>query len=153
MNWYAAHLVLYVQLKKVRQEHFPIWENIVLIKADSEEEAFARAEQRGREDEGDCDGSFRWGGQVATWVFAGVRKLVLCQDADERPGDGTEITYSEMELDSRESVAKFVQGQPVAVRYRDQVRSTKQHKKPKRNNALAGRKGTDALQGEVMKQR
>ena len=76
MSWYAAHLILHVQLKKQHQDHFPVWENIVLIKADSEEEAFAKAEQRGHEDEGNSNGTFRWNGQPAAWAFAGIRKLV-----------------------------------------------------------------------------
>jgi hypothetical protein len=40
MKWYAAHLVMFVQFKKHRQGSYPIWENIVLIKARSDQEAF-----------------------------------------------------------------------------------------------------------------
>ena len=36
MRWYAAHIVLYVQLKSGRQKDFPVWENIVLLHARSE---------------------------------------------------------------------------------------------------------------------
>jgi hypothetical protein len=46
MSWYAAHIVMRVKLKAGRQERFPVWENIILIQAGSEDEAFARAEQR-----------------------------------------------------------------------------------------------------------
>lgn len=122
MSWYAAHLILYVKLKDQHQKRFPLWENIVLIKAGSEEEAFAKAEQRGREEEGDDDGSFRWGGKPAEWVFAGVRKLTSCQDPDKRPNDGTEISYTEMEADSREAIEKLVAGQAVSVKVTERFR-------------------------------
>jgi hypothetical protein len=80
MSWFAAHIVMFVKVTGKRQRRFPVWENIVLIEADSEARAFAKAEQRGRLDEGDDGGSFRWGGQPASWVFAGVRKLTLCDE-------------------------------------------------------------------------
>jgi hypothetical protein len=120
MSWFAAHLIMFVRLKERPQTKVTVWENIVLLRADSEHEAFAKAEQRGRDDEGDDDGSLLWDGQPATWVFAGVRKLTLCQDPDKRPGDGTEITYTEMQVDSEQAVRKLVEGQSVALRYREQ---------------------------------
>src|SRR5262249_14552396 len=95
VSWYTAHIVMMVRFKEYPQEHFPIWENIVLLEANSDDGAFANAEERGREDEGDDDGTFRWGGKPATWVFAGVRKLTLCEDGRNRPEDGTELSYLE----------------------------------------------------------
>jgi hypothetical protein len=118
-KWFAAHLVLYVQLKDQPQGRCTVWENIVLIKAASEEEAFEKAERRGRNESGDDDGTFRWNGKPARWVFAGVRKLTSCEDPDRRPDDGTEITYTEMQLESEESVRKLVQGDPVKIQYTD----------------------------------
>jgi hypothetical protein len=115
MTWYAAHLILYVRFKTGRQRHYPVWENIVLIRATTAEQAMAKAERRGREDEGDCDGSFRWDGRPAEWVFAGVRKLMRCVDADEQPRDGTEVTYLELEVGSKEALQKFVDGERVSL--------------------------------------
>ncbi len=119
-NWYAAHLILCVKVKDGPQKKFPVWENIVLIKANSEDEAFEKAEQRGREEEGDDDGTFRWGGKRASRQFAGVRKLTLCQDSDQRPADGTEVTYSEMEVESEQAVRKLAEGKQVAVKFADE---------------------------------
>jgi hypothetical protein len=118
-KWFAAHLVLYVQLKDHPQGRCTAWENIVLIKAASEEEAFAKAERRGREEAGDDGGTFRWNGKPARWVFAGVRKLTSCEDPNRRPDDGTEISYTQMQLDSEQSVLKLVQGDPVKIQYTD----------------------------------
>jgi hypothetical protein len=119
-NWYAAHLILYVKRKNGPQRRYPVWKNIVLVKAATDEEAFAKAEARGKEEEGDDDGTFRWGGKPAQWVFAGVRKLTLCEDPERRPDDGTEVSYTEMELDSQQAVRKLVQGRAVAVNYKEE---------------------------------
>src|SRR6266851_5252206 len=125
MNWYAAHIIMAVQLRSRRQTRFPVWENIVLIAAASEAEAFPKAEQIGRRNEGDDGGSFTWGGQPATWVFAGVRKLTECASIGDRPGDGTEISYIEMELDSQEAVDQLAAGASVALRYNERYRVMK----------------------------
>lgn len=117
-KWYAAHLVLYVRLKHGQQACFPVWENVVLVKAASEDEAFAKAEARGQEDATE-DPSFRWDGRPAEWIFAGVRKLTLCQDPEHRPGDGTEVTYLEMELPSEAAVRKLASGNHLSVRLMD----------------------------------
>jgi len=117
--WYAAHIVMYVKLKDGTGGKTTIWENVVLIKAASEEEAFAKATQRGHADEGDDDGTFRWGGKPARWLFAGIRKMTLCDDPEKRPGDGTEVSYTEMEVESEQAVWKLLEGKPIAVRLKD----------------------------------
>jgi hypothetical protein len=114
---------MYVKLKQGSQKRYPLWENIVLFQAESEDEAFAKAECRGREEEGDDDGSFRWDNKPAEWVFGGVRKLVLCEEEGKRPKDGTEISYSEIEAESKEALGKFINGEPVAVKFRDRYRA------------------------------
>jgi hypothetical protein len=122
MPWYAAHIVMTVHIKGKRQSRFPVWENIVLIKAKSEREAFLKAEENGHANEGDDDGTFRWDGQPATWLFAGIRKLALCVDPRSRPNDGTEITFNEYLLDSKEAVEKYAAGDQVNLLCRDQFR-------------------------------
>jgi hypothetical protein len=119
MAWYAAHLILYFRSKKAAQKRFLLWENIVLIKAASEEEAYAKAEARGRQS-ASSDPTIRVHDQPAELVFAGVRKLVLCEDQDKRPADGTEISYTEMEVHSEEAIRKLIGGEPVAVTIVDQ---------------------------------
>jgi|SRR6266851_683697 len=116
MSWFAAHIIMSVKLKSKQQRRFPVWENIVLVEADSEERAFQKAERRGRLDEGDDDGTFTWGGQPATWIFAGVRKLTACENFDLPPKDGTEISFLEFELDSKEAVRKLAQSGQVRMR-------------------------------------
>lgn len=117
MSWYAAHAVMYVRFKDDQQESYPFWENILLIEANSDEEALAKATQRAKEDEGDSRGTFTWLGRPAQWCFAGIRKLTSCEDSDNKPGDGTEITYLEMEVSDEDDFSRFINGEPVVVRY------------------------------------
>ena len=115
MTYYAAHIILAVKLKNRTQTKFPIWENIILIEADNETEAFTKAEAHGRQATGDDDGSFQWQGEPACWEFAGVRKLTECALMGNHPSDGDEISYLEMELESPEAVRKFVEGDATKV--------------------------------------
>jgi hypothetical protein len=122
MNWYAAHVVLYVKFKNTVQDRFPVWENVVLIEAKSEDEAFAKAEAWGATEASD-DGSFTWEGHAAEWVFAGVRKIVECAFLNGRPSAGEEVSYTEMEVDSEDAVEKLARGEDVAVWIRDRYRA------------------------------
>ena len=117
--WYTAHLLMYVRRKNRQDGPIPVWENLVLVKGDSESEAFAKAERRGKRDEGDDEGTFRWAGEPAEWVFAGVRKLTLCEDPEKRPGDGDEISYLELEVDSERSIRDLLAGKSTAVKLHD----------------------------------
>jgi hypothetical protein len=116
MNWYAAHAMMYVRFKDGVQNKYPFWENIFLIQADSDEEAFEKAEQRAKEDEGDSCGSFTWEERPASWSFAGIRKVVDCAEATDQPTDGTELTFLEMEVDSEAAFSKLLNGEPVMVK-------------------------------------
>jgi hypothetical protein len=106
---------MYVEFTTENQTTFPVWENIYLINAASEDEAFKKAEIKGRESAGDNDGSFQWNNHPARWVFLGVRKLTLCQNPDERPSDGTELTYLQMRVRSRSALTKLVNSDRVAI--------------------------------------
>jgi hypothetical protein len=123
MRWFAAHIVMVVELKGMEQDHFPAWENIVLVEAASEAEAYRKAEEFGRNDEGDDDGSFRWGKRPARWIFAGVRKLTECAQSGDRPGDGDEMTYLELEFRTRNDVKRFVSGKPTAALVKERYRT------------------------------
>lgn len=114
-KWFAAHIIMYVEFKQERQASIPVWENIVVVHADSENEAFSKAEGKGREGEGDDDGSFHWAGKPARWVFGGVRKLTLCQDPTKRPGDGTEVSYIQMSVRSQDALQKLLASDRVNV--------------------------------------
>lgn len=124
-TWYAAHVVMAFHWKNREQQRFPVWENIVLVEADSAAEAFAKAERHGRDAEGDSDGSLLWAGQPAVLRFEGIRKLVECVDPESRPGDGTEISYTEWEAASLADLKRFAAGKPVPIQCNDRFRPRK----------------------------
>lgn len=127
MTWYAAHLISYVKFVDGIQDRYPIWENVVLIQADTDDAAYAAADRIGR---GEYDGTdFAWEGRPATWSFAGIRKMIECQniasaatdrhDPVYRPGHGTELTYSQLQLDTAHALQKLIDGDAVAVLYEE----------------------------------
>ena len=136
MIWYSASIICYVKFMDGVQDKFPIWENVVLIEANSEDEAFAEAERIGKSNYDDSEnhddkGDMTYDERPAYWVFAGVRKVSICHviasvvaedGIDEktpcyRLGYGTEVSYSEMEVRTEEDLRKLVDGEPVAVLY------------------------------------
>jgi hypothetical protein len=128
-KWYAAHVVIAHCLKKRQQGRILVWENIVLIRARSIREAPAKAEKFGRENEGDDDGSLRVGGRPAERRLVGVRKLVECLPPDERPRDGTEVSYNHLEFPSMNEVERFADGLPVRA-WRSRVPTERDQKMP-----------------------
>ena len=127
VEWYAAHVIVYTKFLDEVQDKYPVWEKIILIASNSSDLAYQEAERIAR-NEYDTTRTFTWEGRPARWVFAGVRKLIECQqtvivagDDDDtfQPGHGTEITYSQMEVDSEESLSKLIEGEPVTVLYEE----------------------------------
>lgn len=117
MRWYTAHVITYIRYKAQRQETFPVYENLVLIAATSTQEAVQKAADKARlEYVGDSEGTLTSDGEPAEMVFAGVRKVVLVDDSDERPGDGTELSYTEMQVSSIEDIERLAAGQTLPVR-------------------------------------
>src|SRR5947209_7256631 len=116
-NWYAASIIMYTEFKDGNQNYFPIWENVVLIFASSDQEAYSKAVLRGKSEEGDCRGTYTWEGRPAKWTFADVRKVIKCGEPDRQPSDGTEITYSEMTVKTLEDLHKLASGDPIDVSY------------------------------------
>jgi hypothetical protein len=106
-----------VRFKSGQQDTFPVWEDVVLIASDSIDEAFAIAEREGKRREKGGSDTMVWEGQPARFEFAGIRKLIKCEEVERRPVSGTEITYSEFVLSSLEDVRKFCRGESVSVIY------------------------------------
>ena len=119
MTWFAAHVIMYISFKDGRHDNYPVWENVILVEAETENAAHAKAEVYGREGEGDDEGTLRWGQRPASWVFAGVRKLVRCDGDPEPPLEGAEITYSEIVVDTLDAVRDLAAGRRVPLKEYD----------------------------------
>lgn len=132
MPWYAAHVVQYMQFLDGDQDIYPLYENVILIEADDSDAAYEKANQIAYESydhKGGDTGGLRYGERPATFVFAGIRKLIACQDtvsiindrpageANSQPRHGTEITYSFLEIASADEFKKYVAGDAAVVTY------------------------------------
>jgi hypothetical protein len=119
MTWYAAHLIMYFKRTHRPQKRFLVWENIVLIHTSTPDEAYEKAERRGREEEAASHDGTTIGGRPSRMIFAGVRKITTCEDDNTRPADGTELTYNEFDVRSEAAIKKLVNGDNVAVELLD----------------------------------
>lgn len=118
MPWFSASAIMYVRYKDGNQSNYPVWENVHLIQAATPEEAQEKAIRRAKEDEGDDSGSFTWNQRPATWLFAGLRKiLTVSHSSDSDELDGAEITFSEFELETEAELSALVNGGDVRVVY------------------------------------
>lgn len=126
MTWYAAHIVVYAKFLDGVQDKYPVWENVVLIEADSSDEGFSIAEKIGKNDYKNSTLS-TMEERPFDWEFVGVRKLVTLQltksfrgseDSDIiLPKHGTEITYFELELPTFQSLQSMMTGETVGLKY------------------------------------
>ena len=131
MAWFSAHCVSYVKFQDGEQDCYPIEENVVLIEADSPESAIEKAQALAK---GSYDGDeVEWDGRPAVYVFAGVRKVIECEEAAAvaqdgtqpasneksppawRPGHGTELTYAYLEVENEEDLQSYLAGESVVL--------------------------------------
>lgn len=119
MTWYGANIVMHVQFLEGPQSSFPVWENIVLIEADSFESATAKAIEIGRFEAQVTSEGLTWGSRPAKWVFDGVRKVVTISSPSlgGLPEHGSEITWSEYQVADLASVRALAAGDEVQVSY------------------------------------
>jgi hypothetical protein len=117
--WYAAHAVMVARFKSARQRTFPVWENIYLIWAATDEEAERKARKVALQAEGDSRGSFRWEGKPAAWKLEGIRRLTKCPTRTHpnnmRSFDGLEVAFNEYVFVDSKSLNAFVEGEQIRV--------------------------------------
>ena len=122
MTWYAAHLIIGVMPIQKSAETILVHENVVLIEAPSETEALGKAQTIGQTEAALQDG-ITLVGIPAKRVFAGIRKLITVSNPEtsdldqDRPSDGTEITYAVYKVSNEEELKKLAAGSAVAVTY------------------------------------
>ncbi|QRN97401.1 DUF4288 domain-containing protein [Archangium violaceum] len=117
MPWFAVHAIMRVSFKDGFAGYVPVWENIYLVAAESPEEAHRKGVAKALAAEGDSSGTFFWDDHPASWVFAGVRKIIKCDD--DPIEEGVEVTYSQFRLRGEDDLEKLVAGEPVKIVYED----------------------------------
>ena len=123
MTWYAVHAVLLMRRIDLCGP-ISVYENIYLVQAANG--SLARAEGENLiKPEIDADDKPAIDGIRAIREFVGIRKVVNVSNPEpldidkDRPISGTEITYSEFEVDSENDVQKFMEGKPLVIKLID----------------------------------
>lgn len=95
-KWYISHEILCaVTDGQGPDETLIVWENLILIQANSPEDAYEKAIQHGR----DSEEEIRINGKEGRHRFFGLKDLVLVYDDLEH---GAELEWHEMELTKTE---------------------------------------------------
>lgn len=120
MTWFAAHIIVGL-IPDGEPSSITVWENVVLLEADSVAAAEAEAAQIGNDEE-TLDDELTVDGKPARRLFAGVRKVVRISNEqppqDEvPPNHRSEITYSEFQVASIDDLKRLGSGQTVSVLY------------------------------------
>lgn len=111
--FYCAHLLYVVEFKG--QNSYPLWENVHLIEADSAEHADELARQIGLEHQDLEYGSSFCDDQPARTVYVGIRKLLQVLEPTLR--SGIELTYLELEVQTKDDVNKLLAQEAVTLVY------------------------------------
>jgi hypothetical protein len=95
-RWYVSHEILAFEPRaKSAVRKLDVWENLILISANSPEQAYGKAIESGRASEGPV----MLDGRPGFCKFKGLRELVLVYDDLE---DGVELEWHELELTKKE---------------------------------------------------
>ena len=123
MTWYAVHAL--VAMKRVDSVGpISVYENIFLVEAKDSNDAVSLGQSMAKV-EADIEDDLTIDGVQAVRSFAGIRKVITISNPEpldldqDRPVSGTEITYSEYEVDSEDELRKLAAGEQVTVRYVD----------------------------------
>ena len=101
-----------------------VYENVFLVEAEDADHARTLATEMARAEVEVEDGLTVDGVAVAR-SLAGIRKVVSISNPEpldldmDRPVSGTEITYSEYQVESEDALLKLAAGEAVTVRYVD----------------------------------
>ncbi len=146
MTWYAAHVIVYDRFLDGPQDEYPVYENVLLIEAESPDAAWIEAERLGAEYSVDdsvdsaeavaeilgVSSGLMYKDHPVAQTYAGVRKVLECAytasrliedpDADNatfQPSHNSEITYSALVTTSAEDLRRLATSQPVTLLYRE----------------------------------
>jgi hypothetical protein len=123
MAWFSATLISVIRLRSGEQDSYPVWEDICLIEAPNDDEAFRLAEELGKSRDSD-DSTLTLNGEPAKMSFLGVRKVARVINSLDAPEDapplhGSEIAFSKYNISTSSDLEKLVLGESVPVVYEE----------------------------------
>lgn len=114
-KWYAVHVVEYFKFIRGKQDRYPIWETIYLVRAISEKEAKKRGAWFGKDK---FTEGFRCSGRPIKFMLAGVRTVRLVDIDNKYNGKivgGIEVTVKKYIIDSWKKLDEFYYSDPVYI--------------------------------------
>lgn len=130
-TWFAASILFAFDNVYGPQTRWYVWEDVVLFEAPSHEEVMAKAQAYAKVTvDANADAALPMGGQLAHHRFIGVRKILTISNPthldidpnDHPPVDGTEITFTEFIVESRDDLERLAKGERVHLVYGDYSR-------------------------------
>jgi Domain of unknown function (DUF4288) len=125
MNWYAAHIIISSRPIKLGNGEIDVYENVILISAENDDEANFKAQQFGQAFVVKDDTLTTMEGDPVEDSFVGIRKIIQVRNPlslspdNDKPVDGAEITYSRFTVKDDVDLAKLVDGEEVVISYLD----------------------------------
>ena len=112
--WYAAHVIVYFEYKEFHPEDdITVWENIYLVEASNDKIAYDKAERIAKENLVGDDGHLTLDDREVKMRFGGVRKVVLCENEEDQPEDGTEVSYNKYAVQDLVELSRLCNGEEV----------------------------------------
>jgi hypothetical protein len=122
MSWYAAHAIVAYRPTEPSKGKIIVYENVILLEAASDEEAEKKARKLAKAStiEG---GALKFDGERTIESLMGIRKIISVSNPwpysqeEDRPVEGTEITYSKFSVKDESTLSKLARGEEVLIRY------------------------------------
>lgn len=122
MPWYSASAIFFFEYKEGKQDEYLVWENVYLLEANSDQEAWKKAEKYAKQYEGDSSGTLTLNGRPVTQKYGGIRKIVSVSNSiniEEGVLEGAEVTFNKFVVKDRKSLDDLISGKPVKIVYEE----------------------------------
>lgn len=123
MTWFTASVLIAIKPQDYVSGSIQVYENMYLIEASTAHDAARKAEALGRQEASITADDLTIDDKPATRVFVGIRKLISVSnpaplDLDQdRPIDGTEVTYAVYQVADEAALNRLAAGGQVEVLY------------------------------------
>lgn len=125
MKWFSVSFISAIVCNKNNQEDFPVYEEIILIGANSEIDLQEKIKAHGELIDKAGQNGITYNSEIARKIFLGVRKIRAIYNFggdslnNSPPDNGCELTHSFYIASSMEEAQKLANGESVTVRYVD----------------------------------
>jgi hypothetical protein len=123
MTWFTASVLISIKPEGYENGPIQVYENMFLVEGATAHDAFRKAESFGHQEASLTGDGLTIDGKPAVRAFIGIRKLIsvsnpaLADLDQDRPMDGTEVTYAVYQVADEGALVRLAQGEEVEVLY------------------------------------